>query len=227
MNAPVPQQHSAARHEALARPTVDDLATRVLTLAGQQQERILIGIAGVPGAGKSTLAEKLTAALAARIGADQVAHVPMDGFHLADVTLDRLGARGRKGAPDTFDALGYAALLRRLRETTELVYAPGFERTLEQPIAAAIAVPATVRVVVTEGNYLLLGGDWERAGAQLDEIWYCQAPEHLRLERLAARHIRFGKTPQEAAAWVAQTDQPNAELIVAGLRRADLVVEVD
>nr|WP_308114070.1 nucleoside/nucleotide kinase family protein [Kineosporia corallincola] len=210
------------------RPTLDELATRVLKLAaGRMGERVIVGIAGVPGAGKTTLAEKLTAVLAERIGAEQVAHVPMDGFHLADVTLDRLGLRDRKGAPETFDALGYAALLLRLRETGDLVYAPGFERTIEQPVAGAIPVPPSVRVVVSEGNYLLLGGDWERAEDQLDEVWYCHTAEEVRLERLLARHVLFGKTPEFARAWIEQTDQPNARLIEAGRERADLVVEMD
>ncbi|GAB6897485.1 nucleoside/nucleotide kinase family protein [Kineosporia succinea] len=207
---------------------MDELATRVLKLAaGRMGDRVIVGIAGVPGAGKTTLAEKLTAVLVDRIGADQVAHVPMDGFHLADVTLDRLGSRQRKGAPDTFDALGYAALLKRLRESGDLVYAPGFERTLEQPIAGAIAVLPSARVVVTEGNYLLLGGDWDRAKEQLDEVWYCHTPEELRMERLLARHVRFGKTPEFASAWIEQTDQPNARVIEASRERADLIVEMD
>ncbi len=226
--APVPVQNTAAGHDALVRPTLDELASRVLKLAaGRMGDRVIVGIAGVPGAGKSTLAEKLTAVLADRIGAEQVAHVPMDGFHLADVSLDRLGLRQRKGAPETFDALGFAALLKRLRESGDLVYAPGFERTIEQPIAGAIAVSPGARVVVTEGNYLLLGGDWDRAKEQLDEVWFCRTPEDLRLERLLARHVRFGKTPEFAAQWIEQTDQPNAVLIEASSHRADLVVEMD
>jgi pantothenate kinase len=225
---PVPLQNTDAGHDALVRPTLDELADRVLELAlGRARGRVIIGIAGVPGAGKTTLAEKLTAVLADRIGAEQVAHVPMDGFHLADVTLDRLGLRQRKGAPETFDALGYAALLERLRATEDLVYAPGFERTIEQPIAGAIPVPPSARVVVTEGNYLLVGGDWDRAREQLDEVWFCRTPDDLRMERLLARHVRFGKTPEFAAQWIEQTDQPNAVLIESASHRADLVVSMD
>nr|WP_285598279.1 nucleoside/nucleotide kinase family protein [Kineosporia sp. NBRC 101731] len=210
------------------RPTMDELSTRVLKLAAARMgDRVIVGIAGVPGAGKSTLAEKLVSVLADRIGPEHVAHVPMDGFHLADVTLERLGLRDRKGAPETFDALGYSALMHRLRESGDLVYAPGFERTIEQPIAGAIAVPPSARVVVTEGNYLLLGGDWDRAKEQLDEVWFCRTPEDLRLERLLARHVLFGKTPEFAAQWIEQTDQPNALLIEASSHRADLIVEMD
>ena len=207
---------------------MDDLTSRILKLtASRMGDRVIVGIAGVPGAGKSTLAERLTAVLSQRLGASEVAHVPMDGFHLADVTLDRLGLRPRKGAPETFDALGYAALLHRLRESGDLVYAPGFDRTLEQPLAGSIAVSPGAKVVVTEGNYLLLGAEWDRAKEQLDEVWYCRAPEELRQERLLARHVQFGKTPEFARAWIDQIDQPNAQLIEATANRADLIVDLD
>ncbi|MGW2635845.1 nucleoside/nucleotide kinase family protein [Streptomyces sp. NPDC001348] len=204
--------------------TFDDLLARARSLA-EQGPRALLGIAGSPGAGKSTLAEHLVRALNGT-GRPWVAHVPMDGFHLADAELDRLGRRDRKGAPDTFDAAGYAALLGRLREERdEVVYAPGFERVLEQPLAGAIAVPPTARLVVTEGNYLLLDtGVWPRVRGRLDEVWFCELDEQERLRRLVARHEEFGKTHEEAVAWVMRSDQPNAELIAATRGRADLVV---
>jgi pantothenate kinase len=163
-------------------------------------------------------------------GEPWVAHVPMDGFHLADVELERLGRRDRKGAPDTFDAAGYAALLRRLREDADgedIVYAPGFERDLEQPLAGAVPVPPTARLVVTEGNYLLLDtGAWARVRPQLDEVWFCALDETERIRRLVARHEQFGKAHAEAVAWVHRTDQRNAELVEATWERADLVVPV-
>ncbi|MYW21746.1 nucleoside/nucleotide kinase family protein, partial [Streptomyces sp. SID2955] len=125
----------------------DDLLTRARSLP-RDGRRALLGIAGSPGAGKTTLAENLVRALNGD-GVCRAAHVPMDGFHLADAELDRLGRRDRKGAPDTFDAAGYAALLRRLREETgEVVYAPGFERVLEQPLAGVLPVPPEARLVV-------------------------------------------------------------------------------
>lgn len=212
---------------AVVPPTFDDLLERARALP-RDGRRALLGIAGGPGAGKSTLAEGLVRALNAD-GPPWVAHVPMDGFHLADAELDRLGRRDRKGAPDTFDAAGYAALLRRLREDgDEVVYAPGFERVLEQPLAGAIPVPPSARLVVTEGNYLLLEeGSWARVRPCLDEVWFCELPEEERVRRLVARHEEFGKDHRAALAWVLGTDQRNADLVATTRGRADLLVPPD
>ncbi|MFI2433477.1 nucleoside/nucleotide kinase family protein [Streptomyces sp. NPDC018693] len=203
----------------------DDLVLRARSLV-RDGRRALLGIAGGPGAGKTTLAERLVDALNGT-GRPWVAHVPMDGFHLADIELDRLGLRHRKGAPDTFDAAGYAALLRRLRadDPEDVVYAPGFERVLEQPLAGAVPVPPAARLVVTEGNYLLLDtGAWARVRPELDEVWFCETDEEERVRRLITRHEHFGKPYEEAVAWVMRSDQPNAELVATTRERADLVV---
>lgn len=209
--------------------TFDDLLVRARCLA-HDGYRAVLGIAGSPGSGKTTLARRLVAELNGT-GPPWAAHVPMDGFHLADVELDRLGRRDRKGAPDTFDAGGYAALLRRLREEARnpgVVYAPGFERVLEQPLAGAIPVPPAVRLVVTEGNYLLLGtGPWVRVRRELDEVWFCEVPEAERVRRLVARHEEFGKDHDAALAWTLGPDARNALLVAATRDRADLVVPAD
>lgn len=179
-----------------------------------------LGLTGPPGVGKSTLA----AAVAAVTGA---AVVPMDGFHLADVELRRRGLLGRKGAPETFDAWGYVALLERLRTGPDhVVMAPSFDRELEQPLAGAIPV-SPGQPVVTEGIYLLLDTDpWPSARACLDEVWHLTADPDLRRRRLVERHIRFGKAPEEASAWVERVDEPNAALVEAAVSRADRVLDV-
>jgi pantothenate kinase len=198
---------------------LDVLVPRALARPG----RALIGIAGPPGAGKSTLAARLVGAVG-----PAAAWVPMDGFHLADAALDRLGLRDRKGAPETFDGWGYLALLRRLAvETDHPVWAPGFERTLEQPLAGSILVDPDVRLVVTEGNYLLLDRPpWPQVRAALSEVWYVEADTGVRLERLLARHVEFGKSPAEARAWVAAVDEPNARLVEQRRDTADLIVRL-
>ncbi|WP_242494857.1 nucleoside/nucleotide kinase family protein [Nocardioides zhouii] len=188
--------------------------------------RVVLGITGAPGAGKTTLTATLLSALGERLGEDAVAHLPMDGFHLADVQLDRLGRRDRKGAPDTFDVDGYVAALRRLNdEPDRTLYVPGFERNLEQPIAAAIAIPPAARLVITEGNYLLLPtAGWERVRPLLAEVWFVEVDDDVRRERLVSRHEQFGKTPDAARDWVDHTDEPNARLVSATSSTADLVV---
>ena len=151
----------------------------------------------------------------------------MDGFHYADVELVRRGLLDRKGAPETFDAPGYAALLRRVGAGEDDVVAPMFERDLEQPLAGAIFVPPT-GTVVTEGNYLLLDEPrWHAVRAELDVVWHLAADEEVRRERLVARHVRFGKSPDEARAWVARVDEANARRVEAAAHRADLVVDLN
>ena len=180
----------------------------------------MLGITGAPAAGKSMLAATLTEALA-----PGAALVPMDGFHLAAFELHRLGRHDRKGAPDTFDAAGYVALLRRLRANAEnVVYAPEFRREIEEPIAGAIAVPREASLVITEGNYLLV---WPQARALLDEVWYVEVDEHTRLERLIARHMAYGRSRAEAEGRAFGSDQRNAELIAASRAGADLIVRSD
>jgi pantothenate kinase len=185
----------------------------------------VLGIAGAPGAGKSTLAGLLVERIVDQFG-PVAALVPMDGFHLAQVELQRLGRASRKGAPDTFDVHGYIALLDRLHaELVETVYAPAFPRDLEEPIAGAIPVTASVQLVVTEGNYLLdATPPWDRLRARLDEAWYVELDDEVRLSRLVARHIAFGRSPDEARQWALVVDQPNADRVAQGRGRADVVV---
>jgi pantothenate kinase len=193
----------------------------------RSESRAILGVVGPPGSGKSTLVEQLLTELRGRHGDEWAAHVPMDGFHLADAQLRRLGLLDRKGAPDTFDVDGYAHLLARIKSSDDhWIFVPGFERELEQPLAAALVVPPPARLIITEGNYLLLDdAAWRSARERLDEVWFVQADAAVRQERLIARHIQFGKSADAARRWVLNVDEPNASLIEKGAARADLVVQ--
>jgi pantothenate kinase len=194
---------------------------RVAQLLASGERRIL-GLVAPPGAGKSTLAEALMAHYPR-----QVQGVPMDGFHLANRELARLGRQQRKGAPDTFDAAGYVNLMRRLKSqsASEIIYAPEFRRDIEEPVAGAIAVAPETPLVITEGNYLLLDdAPWAQVREVVDELWYLDVPDGLRRERLLARHMRFGRSRAQALDWMVSTDEPNAVRIAKTRQNAHLCV---
>lgn len=200
-------------------PSLEELVGRARGLAAEG--RALLGIAGPPGAGKSTLAAQLVATV------PDAVLVPMDGFHLDDAVLAALGLQDRKGAPGTFDAPGYVHLLRRLVARDEdVVYAPDFRRDLELSVAAALPVPRAARLVVTEGNYLLADGPFAPVRDLLDEVWYLDTDPVLRRERLVARHVAHGRSRAAAEDWVERSDEPNAVLVHRTRRRADLVVRL-
>lgn len=218
------QPHTQADSDSppLLRASLSDLVVRAAAMVVPGQRRIL-GVTGAPGAGKSTLCDALSRAL----GSD-VAVVGMDGFHLANQELERLGRRGRKGAPDTFDSGGYAALLGRLRlEPGETIYAPVFSRELEESIGSAVPVPAGTPLIVTEGNYLLLDtGHWRSVCTHLNEAWFLDLSDETRQQRLVSRHVAFGRPQDDAQEWVKQVDEPNALTIQATRNRADLIVHL-
>lgn len=205
------------------RPMLRELAARAARLASGG--RTILGITGCPGAGKSAFAERLVEALDPTQA--WVARVPMDGFHISDSALGRLGRRDRKGAIDTFDAYGYLAMLRRLRaELDRDVFAPDFNRDVAQPIAGSIAVGSAVRLVITEGNYLLAEAEpWQLIRAELAEVWYIDTDDEVRRKQLVARHVQFGKSPEEARRWVESVDEVNANLI--RLTRSQATLRVD
>ncbi len=198
------------------RPALIARAEALLARGGR-----ILGVAGAPGSGKSTLAEALVAHFGGR-----AALLPMDGFHLADEELARLGRASRKGAPDTFDVDGYVATLARVRARRHDVLAPRFHREIEAAVAGAIRISVAHELVVTEGNYLLLlEGGWQQVRPLLDEAWLMRAADELRRERLVARHMGHGRSPAEASAWEATVDEPNARLIAVASAAPDLVIE--
>lgn len=189
----------------------------------QRSGRVLIGITGPPGAGKSFFAQRLVDALGSL-----AAYVPMDGFHLSNAQLVRLGRRERKGAVDTFDVGGYVATLQRVADAYDAadVYVPDFDRRLEEPVAAGLVVPATARVVVTEGNYLGLDADgWAPVRDVLTRLYYVDCPADVRRERLVQRHRAGGRSLDDARAWVDTVDEPNARLIATTRGRCDRIFD--
>ncbi|MFE4948982.1 nucleoside/nucleotide kinase family protein [Leifsonia sp. NPDC056665] len=202
------------------------LAGRGLRLAADGR-RAIVGIVGSPGSGKTTLARAVVEAANEQAGEPVAAYLPMDGFHLADATLEALGRRDRKGAIDTFDGWGFVALLARvLAESDHPVYAPAFDRAVGEPIAGSVAVLPGTRLIVVEGNYLLAPTDpWSRIPPLLSESWFVATPEEERMRRLVDRHTRHGRTPEAALAWARDVDGANARLIEQTAASATLIVD--
>ena len=183
--------------------------------------RSVLGLVGCPGAGKSTLSAAISAGVASSVV------VPMDGFHMLNDDLVRLGRRDRKGAPDTFDVDGFVALLERVRrqDAVHSVSAPRYDRAASAPVPDAITVAPDIALVIIEGNYLLLDREpWNAVRPLLDEVWFVDIDDNVRVPRLIARHIEFGKTPDEAFEWVMRSDEANAVVVAATRSKADAVV---
>ena len=196
-------------------------------LSSPDARRFILGITGPPAAGKSTLAGRLVNAINSAAGSTVAAAVPMDGFHLDNVTLQRLGLTHKKGAPETFNSVAFLQLLRHIREVPRRgLSAPAYDRSLHDPQPDAIGISKDVKIIVTEGNYLLLNaGQWSLIRGQLDEVWYVNASLGIIRRRLLERHLMNGLSMEEARNKNEGSDVPNAILVQQTVDSADLLID--
>lgn len=187
--------------------------------------RFILGIAGTPGSGKTTMAANICDDLNEALGEGFASYIPMDGFHLSNLQLEKQGILEDKGKPHTFDVEGFVSLLSRCKAPGQVVYAPGFSHTLSNPIAASICVPADCQIIVTEGNYLLFDGyGWSKVLPYLDETWFIDESNDILRSRLVSRQISKGKTAQEADAWFNIVDRGNIDMVRSTKNRADCLI---
>jgi pantothenate kinase len=207
-------------------PRIAQLAAMLPEIVGPG--RFLLGITGPPGSGKSTLARQLADQVNASERQALAAVIPMDGFHLTNDQLHRLGWMHRKGAPHTFDATRYVSLVERLRHADRTIRAPRYDRTLHEPVADAITIEPTIRLVITEGNYLLSPQmPWRRLIRMLDQTWYLDTPLDECMQRLKRRHIAGGSTELQARQRLIDNDLPNAHRVIACRDRGDRIITAD
>jgi fructokinase len=186
---------------------ITSLSARIKALA-VDSNRVIVAIAGAPGSGKSTFVEKLKNSL------DSAVVVPMDGFHLDNVTLQALNLIPRKGSPESFDVDGYISLLSRIKENKGSVFAPTFDRKMDLSRAGAIEIPSHAKVVLTEGNYLLLDQEpWSSLKDIFDLSVYLDVPSEILHERLIQRWLDHGLSFDDAVIRAESNDLINASLV--------------
>ncbi|MFZ4064483.1 MAG: nucleoside/nucleotide kinase family protein [Candidatus Nanopelagicaceae bacterium] len=204
--------------------SVDLLVEEINTLLHGNNPRTIVGIVGKPGAGKSTVVSEIQN----RFSADEVAIIPMDGYHLSNEELIELGRHNRKGAPDTFDVFGFISLVTKVKNETAKDHTfPIFHREIEASKADEGLVPRNIKVIVIEGNYLFSEEyGWGKVFPLLDQSWFIEIDDEVRMQRLIARHIKYGKSPQEAEDWSRGSDEANAKFIAKTASRAERIIKL-
>jgi len=208
----VPASSAAALAIRICKP--QDVWTDIMSRLDGGSSVVTVGICGAPGAGKSYMATALKRALVLQGVKTMV--IPMDGFHLSSTQLAQLGLTQRKGAPDTFDVAGFVSLLDRItnRHPSDVIFAPEYDRTIHEPVAARVRIGPETRVVLVEGNFLLLDRPgWRDVGPHLSISWFLDVPAIIREDRLVQRHMDAGRSYDEAVAWVHDVDRPNADML--------------
>jgi fructokinase len=200
--------------------SVDAVVAAVIAVSRRQKRR-MIAVCGAPASGKSTLAGALCDALQARGVRSCV--VPMDGFHIDNAILKARGTFDRKGAPHTFDSVGFAAIIDRCAQEDD-VYYPTFDRPRDLSIAASGVVSREIDTVVVEGNYLLMQTPgWQGLAAIWDASIYLEVPAGTLKQRLVTRWLDHGLSQQEADIRAEQNDMRNARTVIEQSTRADFV----
>lgn len=203
------------------------LTQLLLDLSNERgNKRFLLGLTGVPGSGKSTLATSLMNNINKQLQKEVAVVVPMDGFHYHNELLVRKGLLQKKGSWETFDSENFVKLVKKIvRETTTTIYCPAYDRKLHNPVENAIEIQPIHKIIIVEGNYLLLDKwPWSELPTLFDESWFIAVPLGIVEKRLINRHVVTGRSLEEALQKVTTTDLPNAQLIMDTKERADKII---
>lgn len=204
--------------------SIDLVLAQIRSLLQSNNSRTIIGIAGKPGAGKSTVVSEIEK----RFSPSEVSVIPMDGYHLSNEILIQRGRRNRKGAPDTFDAAGFISLITKVKNSHELEHRfPTFHREIEASIADEGVVPISAKVIVIEGNYLFSDEhNWNGVFPLLDHTWFIEIDDEIRIQRLIARRLNYGQTLAEAENWARGSDEENAKFIEKTRKKAENIIKL-
>lgn len=204
---------------------LDEFFSEIERTLASNVPRVIFGVIGKPGAGKSTVSQKVKE----RFPEDDVAIISMDGYHLSNEVLDVQAKRDRKGAPDTFDVDGFVTLLAKVKSfTNEKITFPIFHREIEASVADEGVIFSTAKLIIVEGNYLLsTENGWGEVRQYLDKSWVIKLPDEVRMARLIRRHVESGKSHLDAESWARGSDENNAQFIASTEHLADFTLEVD